>query len=168
MKDHLYQKLSLQSRTLALFEAIARKDEPEIQRLIDTAPRQTISAPAREFRDQVDDILISELAHECDMRGEWIGFLTSLLIREPNHTWMTFFTRLVHRQQEWETSLTGKNIPPDLIRSCGIDRPAHVQDLFDMLIPFQSTDSRYMNSHHINPPMPDQFNPRVTGQPNRQ
>lgn len=132
MKDHIYRKLSPDERAFASFESLVRNDIKEIRRLIETAPRVAISMTDPTYHEKMYDDTLAEMAHECEMRGEIIGFLLSKLYQEKVST--TFFQRMVICEIKWREYLKKRGkITPELLRACGLPRPSYMNPIFDMV-----------------------------------
>jgi len=69
ISDKLYSSLNNRQRFVACWEAIARGDDIELNRLVESTPRFSYSAADTVLRDSWDGILAVSLALEVDMRG---------------------------------------------------------------------------------------------------
>jgi len=69
ISDKLYSSLNNRQRFVACWEAIARGDDIELNRLVESTPRFSYSAADNALRDSWNGILAVSLALEVDMRG---------------------------------------------------------------------------------------------------
>ena len=95
----LYSSLNNRQRFVACWEAIARGDDVELDRLIESTPRFSYSAADTALRDSWDGILAVGLALEVDMRG---FALTWLLAHQAGETKTAEFSlRKLKTVDEW-------------------------------------------------------------------
>jgi len=79
---NLLEHLTAKQRISLSFEAQAREDEAEFQRLADTCPRKSYTGPDLAFRKSWDAIVSLSLATECDLRGHALSWLMAMRARE--------------------------------------------------------------------------------------
>jgi len=79
---NLLEHLTAKQRISLSFEAQAREDEAEFQRLADTCPRKIYSGPDLAFHKSWDAIISLSIATECDLRGYALSWLIAVRAKD--------------------------------------------------------------------------------------
>lgn len=80
IKSSIYENLTHTQRIIATVEALARRDEAERQRLIETCPKSVYKRSESEYADRMEAIEILALLVECDMRGAALNLMAHLYV----------------------------------------------------------------------------------------
>ena len=122
IKPAVYESLTPRQRVIATIEAEARGDDDEVNRLVKTCPKKTYSQADAAYTDTMIKLWALSAAIECDIRGNIIGFLVSVLM-ERESTVDIFLQRIANTQAAWDEMLNGIGIDPDSMSKAGI--PPH-------------------------------------------
>lgn len=123
IKPTIYENLTPRQRIIAVIEAQARKDDNEIQTLINTCPKKTYTWGDAEYSHTMQKLLIMTLLIESDMRGYALGVMACLM-KDHDATEM-FLQKMSDTQAAWEGTLKNMGINPETMQraNIGLENP---------------------------------------------
>lgn len=78
LKDTLYDSLTPRQRIIASFEAKARGDDQEVEKLIKTCPKKTYQMTDPDYSDEMTRLTITTLMYECQIRKYMVMALANI------------------------------------------------------------------------------------------
>ena len=133
IKPFVYENLTAQQRVIAAIEAMARRDEMELQRITRTCPQKIYRMSDAAFTDDLTHLIQASLKLELDMANMAVTALYLMLTEkgEPS-IWMSSMADL---QAAWEAGLQDRGINPTSFAKAACPRFPLVQGVLDAAPP---------------------------------
>lgn len=133
IKPMIYENLTAQQRLVAVIEAFARKDKPEVDRLMDSCPKKTYQLNDWAFSRGLQKLMHMTLHVECMLYRKAMA-LGMALIAERDELLNPLLQSIADTQAAWNEALKTTGISPELLQKANGFDPIFI-DLIAELIP---------------------------------
>ena len=138
IKHMVYESLTPRQRIIASIEALARGDEEEKSRLVESCPKKNYRQNDAEFADKMGALMTLMLAVECDLRGSVLGFF--LALRTEPKSVHEILQNIADIQAAWEEFISSLGIDPETMAKAAPPFGAFLE-LIDGLLPDPDHDN---------------------------
>jgi len=122
IKNSVYEGLTPKQRMIATINAQVREDNNELQKLIDTCPKETCLIPDPAYSHTMQFLISLSAAVECDIRGDIIGILLAVISKQDDAI-SSFAQNISNIQTAWDEVLNSYGIDSKEISK--ISAPKH-------------------------------------------
>lgn len=113
---NVYESLTPRQRLIAAVEAIARKDDPEIERLNTTCPKITYKQADLRYADALKGIVTMAITTELHLTSGLLSCIASSKAGMEDAA-DQFLQITVNRQAAWSRYMQSQGISPDVVET---------------------------------------------------
>lgn len=132
IKPMIYENLTAPQRLTAVIEAFARKDEAEVDRLMDSCPKKTYRINDWSFSRGLQKLMHMTLHVECILYRKVIAVVIALMA-ERDEMIDPLLQSISDTQAAWNETLRSTGISPGVLQKASGFEPRFIEMLTELL-----------------------------------
>ena len=132
IKPIIYQNLTAQQRVIAVIEAFARKDNAEVDRLIDSCPKKTYQLNDWAFSRGLQKLMHMTLHVECMLYRKAMVVMLALMA-EQDELIDPMLQSISDTQAAWKETLETIGISPETVQKASGTEPLFLELMAELM-----------------------------------